>query len=78
MTDTIGKFCINRSDKSEIDLAISENIDNLGTKMEKMRKSRQELIESGANPDELMRRYDSQISIFKNLLVRVRNTPGCK
>lgn len=48
MTETIGKFCINRSDKYEIDQAISENIDSISTKMEKIRKTRQELIEAGA------------------------------
>lgn len=79
MTDTIGKCeCINSSDKSEIDQVITDAIDELGAIIDKRIRSSEEFIEFGANPDELIRMYDSKKSKLKNLLVRVRNTPGCK
>lgn len=80
MTDTIGKCeCINHSDKFEIDLI--NNIDELDLRLVRLagtRNARKELIEFGANPDELTRRYESQKSKLKNLLIRIRNTPDCK
>lgn len=79
MTDTIGKCeCINVSDKSEIEQVITDDIDALDLRIDKKRRTRKELIEFGANPDELIRINESQKSKLKNLLTRVRNTPECK
>jgi hypothetical protein len=79
MVDTIGKCeCINHSDKFEIDLIITNDIDELDSRLAGIRHTHKELIEFGANPDELTRRYESQKSKLKNLLLRVRNTPDCK
>lgn len=79
MADTIGKCeCINNSDKSEIDRVITNDIDDADYKLTRMRRDRKELIESGVNTDELTRRYESEKSKLKNLLLRVRNTPECK
>jgi tetrahydromethanopterin S-methyltransferase subunit F len=79
MADTIGKCeCINNSDKSEIDRVITNDIDDVDYKLTLMRRDRKELIESGVNIDELTRRYESEKSKLKNLLLRVRNTPECK
>lgn len=79
MTDTIGKCeCINSSDKFEIDSIIANDIDELDEKLVRIVHGHKELIEFGANPDELTRRYESQKSKLKNLLIRVRNTPNCK
>jgi hypothetical protein len=79
MTDTIGKCeCINRSDKSEIDQIIGDDIDELDSRLAGIRRDRKELLEFGANPDELTRRYDWRKLKLKNLLIRVRNTPDCK
>lgn len=72
MVDTIGKCeCINHSDKFEINRIITKDIDELDL-------DRKELVEFGVNPDELTRRYESQKSKLKNLLLRIRNTPDCK
>lgn len=80
--DTIGKCeCINHSDKFEIDRIVTNDIDELDLRLVRLagtRNARKELIEFGANPDELTRRYESQKSKLKNLLLRVRNTPDCK
>lgn len=79
MADTIGKCeCINYSDKFEIYRIITKDIDELDLRLAGIRKDRKELIEFGANPDELTRRHESQKSKLKNLLLRVRNTPDCK
>lgn len=79
MADTIGKCeCINNFDKSEIDRVITNDIDDADYKLTLMRRDRKELIESGVNTDELTRRYESEKSKLKNLLLRVRNTPECK
>lgn len=79
MSDTIGRCeCINRSDKFEIEKVITEDIDELDDRLIKVRNTHKELIELGANPDELTKRYESQKSKLKNLLLRVRNTPACK
>ncbi len=79
MTNTIGKCeCINHSDKFEIDRIITSDIDELDLRLMGIRSSHKELIQFGANPDELTGRYESQKSKLKNLLLRVRNTPDCK
>lgn len=76
---TIGKCeCINHSDKFEIDHIITRDIDELDLRLVGIRKDRNQLIEFRANPDELARRYESEKSKLKNLLLRVRNTPDCK
>ena len=82
MSDTIGKCeCINHSDKFEIDRIITKDIDELDLKLVRLvgtRSARKELIELGANVDELTRRYESEKTKLKNLLLRARNTPDCK
>jgi hypothetical protein len=79
MSDTIGKCeCINHSDKFEIDQVISDDIDELNVRLTRTRNTRQEIIEFGADPDIIARKYESEKSRLKNLLVRVRNTPECK
>lgn len=79
MTDTIGKCeCINHSDKFEINRIITKDIDEIDLRLAGIRKDCNKLVEFGVNPDELTRRYESQKSKLKNLLLRIRNTPDCK
>lgn len=79
MDNTIGKCeCIYTSDKFDIDRLIVKNIDKLDDQLTRLRLDRKELIEFGANVDELSKRYESQKLALKRLLLRVRNTPDCK
>lgn len=78
-SETIGKCeCINPSDKFEIDKVLTEDIDELDDRIVTIRRTYKEIKEFGASPDELTTRLDSRKSNLKNLLIRVRNTPGCK
>jgi hypothetical protein len=70
--------CINSSDKYEIDQIVTEDIDEIDNRLAKIRNIHKDLTEFGANPDELIKRYEHRKSKLKNLLLKVRNTPECK
>lgn len=79
MSETIGRCeCINSSDKFDLDRVLTEDIVELDDRLVRIRNTHKELKEFGANPDEITKRLDSKKSSLKNLLLRVRNTPGCK
>jgi hypothetical protein len=79
MSETIGKCeCINSSDKFDLDRVLTEDIDELDDRLVRIRSAYKEIKEFGANPDVLTKTLDDKKSKLKNLLIKVRNTPGCK
>jgi hypothetical protein len=62
-----------KEDIDELDKLISEKIDKIRDEIININNNEEELIESGVNTNELIKKYDSKLSTLYNLLIKIRN-----